>query len=115
MEQRLLATSGDTFALALEASWRVCRAFAARDDLPPSRVPRSLLERAAAAVELEMMGTTVCGETCAHRQPHMCEWIRGYCSHPPLPLTAGERRELAVVLLALVYALDEKTTGRAVP
>ena len=115
LEQRLLDTTGDTFALALEASWRLCREFAVRDRLPPKRVERSLLERAEAAVELEMMGTTMWGETCAHRQPELCDWIRRYCADPPSPITATERRRLATVLLAVLYALDEQTTGRPVP
>ncbi len=115
LEERLLAATGDVFAVALEAAWRLCRSVGELQDLPPKRIPRGLLEKAEVAVQMEMMGTTMWGETCAHRQPELCTWVKDYCEDPPTPLTVPEQRELAVALLAIVYALDEQTTGRPVP
>jgi len=115
LEERLLRSAGDVFAVALEASWQLCARFTEEHGVPAKRIGRSLLERAQAAIEVEMMGTTMWGDTCAERQPELCEWVAAFCQDPPTLVTAAERRKLLAVLLSVVYALDEQATGRPVP
>ncbi len=115
LEERLLTSDGDAFAVALEASWRICALFHERNGLPPPRVTRSLLERAESAVLSEARADSHHADGCAQRQPAICSWLEGYIGDPPVPLTAAESRRTGTALAAVIYALDELTTGRAVP
>lgn len=114
LEERLMADDGDAFAVGLEAAWRIWALFQARDGVPPARVVRSLLERAERAIMGEARAG-VLADGCALRQPGLCRWLAQLIADPPLPLTAGEAGEVGTVLAAVIYALDEVTTGRAVP
>ena len=115
LEERLLSPDGDAFGVALEASWRICTVFHERDGLPPPRVTRALLERAEEAVVSEARPDSRRTDGCAHRQPAICRWLAGYIDDPPVPLTASEAQRAGTAVAAVIYALDELTTGRSVP
>jgi hypothetical protein len=115
LEERLFGEAdGDAFGVALEAALRICRVFEKRDGLAPERLRRSLLERAEEAVMLEARSSNV-RDGCAARQPELVRTIARLLSRPPTPLRKHERNEIGMALLAVVYALDEVTTGRQVP
>ena len=114
LEERLLAPDGDAFAVGLEAAWRIWAVFQARDGVPPARIEHSLLERAEQAVIAETRVWAL-ADGCALRQPGLCRWLAHLTDDPPLPLTAGEAGQVGTSLAAVIYALDEVTTGRAVP
>jgi hypothetical protein len=76
-------------------------------------VEQSLLERAEDSLRTESATTAQNG--CAHRQPAVCDWVLGFVADSPVPLARDESRVASEVLLAVVYALDELTTGRSVP
>ena len=111
LESRCGAT--DAFAVAIEGSFRLCSTLEQRDGVPPARIPTSLLERAEESLELEALAPVAGG--CADRQPDLVAWIAALAHNPPIPLSAAEARTLTASLLAILYALDELTTGRPVP
>ncbi len=115
LEERLLVGDGDAFGVALETAWRICTAFEVRGRVPPPRVPRSLLERAEAAVLREARHPGSNSDGCAVRQPALCAWLAELIEAPPVPLGSGEKQATGACLAAIVYALDQLTTGRAVP
>jgi hypothetical protein len=115
LEERLLVGDGDAFGVALEAAWRICLVFQDRDGLPPPRAPRSLLERAEAAVAREARHPGAFADGCAARQPELVRWLVGLADDPPIPLAANEATAVGSALAAVVYSLDELTTGRQVP
>ena len=115
LEERLLVGDGDAFGVALEAAWRICLAFQQRDGLPPPRAARSLLERAETAVLREVRHPGAFADGCARRQPELCRWVVRLTEDPPLPLTPDEATAVGAALAAVVYSLDELTTGRQVP
>ncbi|HTM18989.1 MAG TPA: hypothetical protein VL172_00720 [Kofleriaceae bacterium] len=112
LEQRL-GGDADAHGVALLGAWRIHSAFAARDDLPPPRVERSLLDRAAIAVAMESRHGADDG--CAARQPDLCGWLVGWLADPPVPLEASDSARVGAVLAAVIYALDQLTTGRPIP
>ncbi len=115
LEERLLVGDGDAFGVALETAWRICTAFELRQGVPPPRVPRTLLERAETAVLREARHPGAYADGCAARQPALCTWLAHVIDTPPVPLAADEKRAAGACLAAIVYALDELTTGRQVP
>ena len=115
LEDRLLVGDGDAFGVALDASWRVCAAFEARDGVPPPRVARSLLDRADGAARREAGHAGAFADGCAQRQPALCGWLIGLLGDPPVPLDPGDRQRVGESLVAVIYALDQVTTGRPVP
>jgi hypothetical protein len=107
---------GDALAVALAASWQLVAAFHARAGVWPERLDGALLEQAEeAALRETRREASVWIEGCAARQPVLVAWIAALVADPPLPLDADERRDVGLALLAVVYALDEITTGRSVP
>lgn len=103
----------DALAVGLAAAWRLARAFEQRAGVPPGRVPRSLLERAELALLAEASARDTGG--CAERQPALCQWIGAYMADPPRPLGAAACGRIAFSLFAVVYALDEITSGHEIP
>lgn len=111
VEDRL---SGDALAVALVASWQIMAAFHARIGVWPERLDHALLERAEEAALRETRREAP--ETgCAARQPVLVAWIAELLADPPVPLDLDERRDVGLLLMSVVYALDEVTTGRTVP
>jgi hypothetical protein len=110
-ERRCGAT--DAFPVALDAAFQICRAVEARDGVPPPPVPANLLDRADDALEFEALAPAHGG--CAERQPDLCAWVAELLDDPPLPLDPVDARRVGTCLVALIYALDELTTGRPVP
>ena len=80
--------------------------------VPPARVQQALLERAEEAVVGEIRGA---GAGIAARQPALAAWLAGLLAEPPVPLTLDETRSVGTALAAIIYALDEVTTGRPIP
>jgi len=115
LEERLLLPDGDAFGVALEGAWQIWAVFRQRDGLPPARVERSLLDRAERALLREAQSDWSLDDGCAHRQPALCRWLEAYVSNPPVPLTVDESIRVGMALAAVVYSLDEMTTGRQVP
>jgi hypothetical protein len=113
LEQHLAAPDGDALGAALAGAWRLVTAFERRDGVSPSRVDRSLLDRAARAVAAEARHGAADG--CAARQPELCTWLIGWLADPPAALTADETARVGAALAAVIYALDQVTTGRPIP
>jgi len=113
LEERLLGGDGDAFGVALVGAWRIASAFEGADGVPPPRVSRSLLDRAAAAVDAETRHGAADG--CAARQPELVAWLGGYVGDPPAPISAAEAARVAACLAAVIYAIDQLTTGRPIP
>ncbi len=113
LERRLLRGDGDAFAVALEASWRICSVFEQNDGVVPARLPYSLLDRAADGVTRQSVSLPA-AEGCANRQPALCAWVDALLADPVLPLDRAETEAVGVALFALVYALDEASFGREV-
>ncbi|RMH39491.1 MAG: hypothetical protein D6689_16335 [Deltaproteobacteria bacterium] len=104
----------DAFAVALDAAVRICAAFERAAGVPPPPVPFRLLDRADDALAIEALGPGA-ARGLAARHPELCAWIARWVADPPLPLTAAEAGRVGACLTAVVYALDEITTGRPVP
>jgi len=115
LEERLLLPDGDAFAVALEGAWQIWAVYRRRDGVPPARVERSLLERAERALTLEAKSGWTLDDGCAHRQPALCRWLEAYVANPVVPLTTDEALRVGMALAAVIYSLDEVTTGRQVP
>ncbi len=113
LEQHLAAADGDALGAALAAAWWIVDGFARRDGVSPSRVERSLLDRAARAVAAEQRHGAVDG--CAARQPALCAWLLHWLEDPPALLTRDETARVGAALTAVIYALDQVTTGRQIP
>ena len=113
LERRLLRGDGDAFAVALEASWRICGVFERNDGVAPRRLAFSLLDRASDGVARQSASRRSV-EGCASRQPALCEWVNTLLDDPPLPLNPQETSAVGKALFALVYALDEASFGREV-
>lgn len=129
LEQRLGSGRGpdrDAFAVALEGARFIGATFQRQLGALAPRVPRPLLDRAEQAVVRESMAAPPAepargGELegapggCAARQPALMAWVAGLVASPPIPLRPEERRAVGLALAAVIYALDEVTTGRPVP
>jgi hypothetical protein len=111
LESRL-GTGTDACGVALDAAWRICAAFEARDGVPPGRLTEPLLERAETEAYAETPEFASFG--WASRQPTLCAWIASHLLDPPLPLAGRELRSVGLSLAAIVYALDELTSGREI-
>ncbi len=109
LESRL-GTGTDACGVALDAAWRICAAFEARDGVPPGRVKADALERAEKEAYAETPELASFG--WAARQPALCGWIASQLMDPPLPLASRELRSVGLSLAAIVYAVDEITSGR---
>ena len=107
--------STDAFPVALEAAYRMCASLQDRDGVPPPPIPGALLERAEDSVEMESMVPGGASDGCAERQPALCQWVDALLDDPPLPLDPHELRTVAACLATVIYALDQLTTGRAIP
>ena len=116
LEDRLASTvhdaDRDAFVVALDAARAIEGMFERAHGVPPPRVTQSLLERAEEAV-LREARTHALG--IAARQPALAAWVGGLLAEPPVPLAAGEVRAVGAILAAVIYALDQVTTGRSVP
>jgi hypothetical protein len=116
LEDRLAGTAQgadrDAFVVALDAARAIEGMFERQHGVPPPRVTQSLLERAEEAVIGEARTRAV---GLAARQPALAAWVAGVLAEPPVPLAADEIRIVGMVLAAIVYALDQVTTGRAIP
>jgi hypothetical protein len=113
LEQRIPLPDGDALGVALLGAWRIHAAFEQRDGVPPARIERSLLDRAAIAVAAEARHGARDG--CAARQPELCAWLQRWLADPPALLDAGEAARVGAALSAVIYALDQVTTGRPIP
>ncbi len=113
LEQRIPLHDGDALGAALLGAWRVHAAFQQRDGVPPARIERSLLDRAAIAVAAESRHGATDG--CATRQPELCAWLQRWLADPPTLLSAEETTRVRGALLSVIYALDQVTTGRPIP
>lgn len=113
LERRLLRGDGDAFAVALEASWRICLIFEEHDGVMPPRLGFSLLDRAADGVTRQSVSVPS-AEGCVNRQPALCQWVAALLDDPPLPLGPAEIESVGIALFSLVYALDEASFGRDV-
>lgn len=102
----------DAFVVALDAARAIEGMFERQHGVPPPRVTQSLLERAEEAVIAEARARAV---GFAARQPALAAWVAGILAEPPVPVAADEIRVVGTVLAAVVYALDQVTTGRAIP
>lgn len=106
------AADRDAFTVALDAARAIGGMFEQHHGVPPGRVQQALLERAEEAVISEIRESGV-GITA--RQPALATWLAGLLAEPPVPLTLDEIRSVGTVLAAIIYALDEVTTGRPIP
>ncbi|HWN70038.1 MAG TPA: hypothetical protein VNM90_20500 [Haliangium sp.] len=86
--------------------------FERQHGVPPPRVTQSLLEVAEEAVTGEARTGAV---GVAARQPALAVWVAGLLAEPPVPLAADELRTVGTALAAVIYALDQVTTGRSIP
>jgi hypothetical protein len=114
LEQRLGSGRGpdrDAFAVALEAARFIGATFQRQLGMLPPRVPRALLDRA----EQALAGAGEPADGCAARQPALTAWVAQLVASPPVPLGRDEARAVGLALAAIIYALDELTTGRPVP
>lgn len=103
----------DPMSVGLHAACSVHAAYELAIGVPPARVQSSLLDRAERAIVAEADRAATDGVVL--RQPALAEFVASVVACPPLPLDAGEASRLGLALLAIVYALDEMTTGRPVP
>lgn len=111
LEERLGGGS-DAFGVAFDAAWRICRAFRERNGVPAPRATEPLLSKAEKEAYAETAEFASFG--WAARQPALCGWIADLVADPPVPLTTSERRTVGLSLAAVVYALDQLTTGREI-
>jgi hypothetical protein len=100
------------FAVALDAARVLAGMFERQHGVPPPRVTQALLELAEEAVIGEAHTHAV---GIAARQPALAVWVAGLLAEPPVPLAADEVRIVGTALAAVVYALDQVTTGRPIP
>jgi hypothetical protein len=116
LEDRLAGTANeadrDAFTVALDAARTIGSMFEQQHGVPPARVQQAQLERAEEAVVGEVRGP---GFGIATRQPALANWLAGLLAEPPVPLTLAETRSVGTALAAIIYALDEVTTGRPIP
>jgi hypothetical protein len=105
----------DAFPVALEAAFQICQALEETLGVPPPMVPGSLLERADDAADMETIVPGGARGGCAERQPELVAWVADLLANPPIPLRADELQQVGACLSAVIYALDELTTGRPVP
>lgn len=106
------AADRDAFTVALDAARTIGGMFEQHHGVPPARVQQAQLERAEVAVVGEVRGP---GAGLADRQPALATWLAGLLAEPPVPLSAAETRSVGTALAAIIYALDEVTTGRPIP
>ena len=106
------AVDRDAFSVALDAARAIGSMFEQHHGVPPGRVQQALLERAEEAVVGEQRAP---GAGIAGRQPALATWLAGLLAEPPVPLTLAEIRSVGTALAAIIYALDEVTTGRPIP
>lgn len=99
------------FAVALDAARAINGMFERQHGVPPPRVTQSLLEMAEEAVTGEARTGAV---GIAARQPALAAWVAGLLAEPPVLLAADELRTVGAALAAVVYALDQVTTGRPI-
>jgi hypothetical protein len=104
--------AGDGLAVAIDAAWRMCAAFEARDGVPPRRVTSCVLERAE-AITWAAGGAGPRARERGDEPPELVAWVAAWASDPPLPLSAAERRDVLGALVAVVYALDHVAAGRS--
>jgi len=102
----------DAFIVALDAVRTIHGMFERQHGVPPPRVTQSLLEVAEEAVTGEARTGAV---GVAARQPALAVWVAGLLAEPPVPLAADELRTVGTALAAVIYALDQVTTGRSIP
>lgn len=100
------------FAVALDAARAIHGMFERQHGLPPPRVTQSLLELAEEAVIADVR-TRAAG--IAARQPALAAWVAELLAEPPVPLVADELGTVGTALAAVIYALDQATTGRPIP
>jgi hypothetical protein len=118
LEDRLASAHGSdraafgAFAVALDAARAIHGMFERQHGVPPPRVTQSLLERAEEAVIGEARTRAV---GIAARQPALAAWVADLLTEPPVPLAADELGTVGTALAAVVYALDQVTTGRPIP
>jgi hypothetical protein len=116
LEDRLAGTANDAdrdaFMVALDAARTIGSMFEQQHGVPPARVQQARLEQAEEAVVGEVRGP---GFGVATRQPALASWLAGLLAEPPVPLTLAEIRSVGTALAAIIYALDEVTTGRPIP
>jgi hypothetical protein len=116
LEDRLASTvhgaDRDAFIVALDAARALNGMFERQHGVPPPRVTQSLLELAEEAVTGEARTGAV---GIAARQPALAVWVAGLLAEPPVPLAADELRTVGTALAAVIYALDQVTTGRPIP
>jgi len=107
----------DAMGVALFYGCAVHRAYEAALGMPPPRVLGSLLERAEHAFTSEALAPTGPGvaDGLAARQPWLAQLVATVVDAPPVPLDEREATRVGVALAAVIYALDEMSTGRAVP
>lgn len=106
------AADRDAFTVALDAARAIGDMFEQHHGVPPGRVQQALLERAEEAVVGEIRDP---GAGITVRQPALSTWLAGLLAEPPVPLTLDETRSVGTALAAIIYALDEVTTGRPIP
>jgi hypothetical protein len=115
LEDRLAgATDGadsDAFGVALDAARAIASMFERQHGVPPPRVTQALLERAEEAVTGEVRASAL---GVAGRQPALAAWVGDLLAEPPVPLRPDEARAVGTALAAVIYALDEATTGRLI-
>lgn len=104
--------NGEALGVALDAARAITGMFERQHGVPPPRVTQALIERAEEAVIRDARGAA---PGVAGRQPALAAWVAGLLAEPPVPLDAGEIRGVGTALAAVIYALDEATTGRPVP
>lgn len=116
LEDRLASSAHgadrDAFGVALDAARAIEGMFERQHGVPPPRVTQSLLELAEEAVMCEARTDTV---GIAARQPALAVWVGDLLAEPPVPLAADEVRNVGTALAAIIYALDQVTTGRPIP
>jgi hypothetical protein len=118
LEDRLASAHGlnraafGAFAVALDAARAIHGMFERQHGVPPPRVTQSLLERAEEAVIGEARTRAV---GIAARQPALAAWVAELLAEPPVLLAPDELGAVGTALAAVIYALDQVTTGRPIP
>lgn len=102
----------EALGVALDAARAITGMFERQHGVPPPRVSQALIERAEEAVIRDAHDAA---PGVAGRQPALAAWMAGLLAAPPVPLDPDEIRGVGTVLAAVIYALDEATTGRPLP
>jgi hypothetical protein len=106
-----LGEGSDAFGVAVDAAWRIAKAFEGNGGA--RRIGYPVLERAESALVDEASLRVVHGS--ASRQPIVLEWVASYFGDPPLPLGKTDAQTASTSVAAFVYALDQAATGWPLP